>query len=82
MEQVLDQLAQMHVQEEQSIVQQEHQAVVQYQQGIIQLDVMDQEINVQDKVNVLQVTTVQMEYQPVVVVENIVVPQEQQAAQI
>ena len=81
MEQVQQQLVQTHALEEQNTVEQEHQVVVQYQVGTIQQDVMAQETSVQHKVNVLQVTTVQTEYQMPVVVENIVVL-EQQVAQI
>ena len=81
MEQVQQQLVQTHVLEEQNTVEQEHQVVAQYQVDTTQLDVMAQETNVQHKVNVLQVTTAQTEYQMPVVVENIVVL-EQQDAQI
>ena len=72
----MEQVQVVHVQqsakEELSIVQVEHQVVVQYQTDTTQQDVTDLIIDVQDKVNVQQVTTVQTEYQMPVVVENIV----------
>ena len=69
------------VQEEQNIVLQEPLHVVQRVMDTIQPDVIHLEINVQDKINVPQETTVQVVYQLLVVLENIVL-QERQVVQI
>ena len=81
MEQVLQRHVQTHVQEEQNIVLQEPLHVVQRVMDTIQPDVIHLEINVQDKINVPQETTVQVVYQLLVVLENIVL-QERQVVQI
>ena len=60
----------MPVKEELSIVEPEQVHVVQYQMDTIQQDAMDQEINVQDKLNVQVVTTVQAEFHMPVEQEN------------